>query len=111
MERHIQRCSNIEVRGGIGKRDSPRHVRWFAVTAAGHQAPQTAYHVAESDPGRKQVSRLPQRQLVLSQLINADENRCDEAAVEDAARTNERHEVLPTACELLEVDDKQQGLR
>jgi hypothetical protein len=47
---------------------------------------------------------------VLSQLPDADQDGGDQPAIEHAARTQQGGELLPTAGEVLEVDNEQQRL-
>ena len=47
---------------------------------------------------------------MLPELPDADDDRRDQPAVEHAARSQQRRELLPAAGEVLEVDDEEQRL-
>jgi hypothetical protein len=67
--------------------------------------------MAERNARRKHIARRPERQLVLPDVPEGNDDRENQATVEDAARTREREQLRWGAPELIEVDDEEQQLR
>jgi len=63
-------------------RDADRTAAWGAITAAGEKAAESAEGVAKGDVGRHDIRGLPDRQVVLPHVPEADGHSGYQAAVE-----------------------------
>jgi len=111
MEMHAQGHARNLVRA-LGELDAPRQRRRLAPTATGGKAALSSDGAAQRNRGREGIGRLPPREFVASHQHVSGQHRGDEAAVEDAARTQEvEREEIQRMRAILRLDDEQQNLR
>ena len=95
MQRHAERRADVR-RGELAvKVIAHGTVGRLAEAAAGEEAAQAADDVAERDARREHVGDRPQRQPVPPQVPQRDDDGGDQAAVEDAARADQRQQLAP----------------
>ena len=93
MQRDAERRADVGGRFRVRERDRPGHVGRTAVAAPRHQTAQPADGVAERYAWREHIARRPERHLVPPHVPERDRHGGDEAAVEHAARADDREQL------------------
>src|SRR5689334_17407124 len=103
MERHVERCADVQRGKRVVKRNAPRFSRRNAETASGGETAQTSDDMSQRDAGRKHIAGRPKRQIMPLDVPERHECRGDESSVKHPARSREHEHFSWIGAEIVEV--------